>query len=278
MEFYLKKQNLIPYANGDKISIIGVPFDSTSIEFPGQRFGPKEIRETFSRLYGEDQKTNKNMYNLIEDLGDIEVVHGSFEETIKQVNGFIKKFKKQRNSIPIFLGGEHSITHATTKALKENFDIIVFDAHADCFETYAGEKYSHISYLNKIIKEKICEKACVLGVREYTKEEKTFMDKNNIIYQNPEKIDLKKVLKETKKKIYLSIDLDVLEFDIAIGTGTPEINGLKLQQLITHIKQILKEKDIIGIDIVEMNPLLEGFRTTAYAAAFLLKEIILNLK
>ncbi len=86
MEFYTIKKNLVPYTgNKPKVSLIGLPFDTTSIEYPGSRFGPKEIRDILSRQYGVDLDSGINFYNNLEDLGDINLVHGSFEETDKQI-------------------------------------------------------------------------------------------------------------------------------------------------------------------------------------------------
>jgi len=280
MDFYTIKRHLIPYTGKSPIiSIIGIPFDSTSIEFPGARFGPKEVRDIFSRQYGIDLNSGINIYDKIEDLGDIEVVHGSFDKTNEQISGFLKAFKKIRKTIPIFIGGEHSTTYSTVKELKktEDFDLIVFDAHADCFETYAGEKMSHISYLHKLVFEKIIDNVNIIGARSIAEEEQDFINKNNISISSKEKVNIGKICKNTKKKIYLSIDIDVLDYHLAIGSGCPEYNGFKLEELINYVKEIIKHKEIVGVDIVETNPMLDGSRVTVYSSTFLLKEIVTEL-
>jgi agmatinase len=267
---YLKKQNLIPYTNKNaKIGILGIPFDSTSIEVPGQRFGPKDIREQFSKLYGYDFETKQNIYEKIDDVGDIEVVHGSFELTMKRIKDTIEHLDKK----PIFLGGEHSITYATVKSIKPDV-LVVFDAHADLFETYQGEKYSHISYLYKIMSEKLVKKAYVFGCRAYTKEELDAAKKFNVKLISSK--DAKKEIKKIKKQnIYLSIDLDVLEFNLAMGTGTPEYGGLTLNDLWGCVREILLNNKIMGADIVELNPLIDTQKITTFCAAQILKEMIL---
>ncbi|MDD4983815.1 MAG: arginase family protein [Candidatus ainarchaeum sp.] len=269
---YLKKQNLIPYTNKNaKIGILGIPFDSTSIEVPGQRFGPRDIREQFSKLYGYDFETKQNIYEKIDDLGDIDAVHGSFELTAERIKDTIDHLDKK----PIFLGGEHSITHAIVKCLKPDV-LVIFDAHADLFDTYQGEKYSHISYLHKIMSEKLVKKAYVFGCRAYTQEELEFAKKFKVVLVNPK--DVKKEVKKIKKQnIYLSVDLDVLEFNLAMGTGTPEFGGLSLNDLLSHIKTVLSNNKVVGADIVELNPLIDSQKTTTFCAAQILKEIILHM-
>jgi len=190
---YTKKQNLIPYTNNKAdIAIIGIPFDSTSIEYSGQRFAPRNIREQFSRLYGYDIETKQNIFKKIDDIGDIEVAHGCFKTTNNRIIDTIKHLKKT----PLFLGGEHSITYSTVKGIKPDI-LIVFDAHTDLFDTYQGEEYSHISYLNKIVKEKIVKKIYVFGCRAYTEDELNFAKENKINLISPK--DIKKEIKKIKK-------------------------------------------------------------------------------
>jgi agmatinase len=289
---YLTKTSLISTCSSKtKISIIGIPFDSTSIEYPGQRFGPKSIRETISRFYGyENTNYKNNFYNQIEDLGDIDVVHGSFEETSITIDKFIKEFKEQKNTLPVFLGGEHLISLATIKSLSQlksaknkKMDLIVFDAHSDCYETYKGEKFSHISWLNKVLTQNYVNHVYLIGARAIDKEEYLFMQKmvkNNklTIIESAKELDkfLVKLNKNKLNDVYVSIDLDVLDFNLAIGTGTPEYDGMNIYDLVYSVEQIISKTNIVGLDIVELNPMIDNSRITSYCASILLKKIILE--
>ena len=56
--------------------------------------------------------------------------------------------------IPVMLGGEHTVTYAALKALKdagEEFGVIQFDAHADLRDTYEGDKFSHACVMRRAI-------------------------------------------------------------------------------------------------------------------------------
>jgi agmatinase len=116
-----------------------------------------------------------------------------------------------------------------------------------------------------------------LGPRAITPEELEFMTNNNVYYSLPQKVDLKKIIKSTKKKIYLSIDIDVLDYYLAIGSGCPEYGGFTLTELIDYITEIIKNKEIIGLDLMETNPMLDGSRVTIYSSALLLRQIIIEL-
>ncbi|MDE1847170.1 MAG: arginase family protein, partial [Candidatus Micrarchaeota archaeon] len=59
----------------------------------------------------------------------------------------------------------------------------------------------------------------------------------------------------TQKKIYLTIDLDVLDPSEMPSVGTPEPDGLRFYELCRIIHELSKGKELLGFDIVELNPL-----------------------
>lgn len=279
MEFYLNKNFVLDTrAKKPKISLIGVPFDCTQIEFPGSRFGPNKIRETLLHLYTIDTEKDIAIFDYLEDLGNINIVYGDTEKTMKTIVKFIDKFNDQRSSCPIFLGGEHSITYGILKGLQKKYkkiDLIVFDAHLDCTESFSGEKLGHITYLYNLIKEKIVKNVTVIGARQYSKEELEFAKKNKIKILKEKDINSKTL--KTKNPTYVSVDLDVLDFNFAIGTGTPELDGPDIYLVIEMLEEIIANNEIIGLDIVELNPMLQESRTTEYCASYILRQIMFGL-
>ena len=76
-------------------------------------------------------------------------------------------------------------------------------------------------------------------------------------------------------KIYLSVDIDVLDPAFAPGTGTPEPGGLSSSQLLRAIRTISKSVEIVAVDIVEVAPHYEGPASiTAEAAHRIMLEAI----
>ena len=71
--------------------------------------------------------------------------------------------------------------------------------------------------------------------------------------------------------VYVSIDLDGLDPAFAPGVSHPEPGGLSTRQVINLIHAVSAE--IIGADIVELNPSIDVNGLTAVVAAKLLKEI-----
>lgn len=259
-----------------EIVIVGYPFDSTSSFRAGSRNGPNSLRffswnlETFSNYQKKDIHT-KNYF----DMGDIELPLGNIKKTNEIIFNTTKKLLKSNKKI-ISLGGEHSITYPILKAFNdfyEDFILIVFDAHADLREEYMGTKFSHACVTRncaKLIGEK---RICQLGIRSYTEEEYEFSKKllffdENLTYFN---FDLIK-----NKKIYISIDLDVLDPSIVPGTGTPEAGGLKFKEFIDFLLKF-KNTEIIGTDIVELSPEHDVSGISSAAAAKIVRELILLL-
>ena len=57
------------------------------------------------------------------------------------------------------------------------------------------------------------------------------------------------------EKVYLSVDIDVLDDKIISATGYPEKDGMQVEELLRYIKQIKDSNKVIRNDFVEYNPL-----------------------
>lgn len=81
-----------------------------------------------------------------------------------------------------------------------------------------------------------------------------------------------------KTKIYLSIDIDVLDPAFAPGTGAPEPGGWTSRELLAVLRGILDldlDLEIVGADVVEVAPAYDTpGGDTAFVAAGLVYEII----
>lgn len=57
--------------------------------------------------------------------------------------------------------------------------------------------------------------------------------------------------------IYVSFDVDSLDSAISEGTGTPEPNGLNLEQAAYLLRTFGSEERLLGMEITEINPILD---------------------
>ena len=73
---------------------------------------------------------------------------------------------------------------------------------------------------------------------------------------------------------YLSLDIDVLDIKYAPGTGYPEKNGMKLNELLHIIDGIKNMRNLKRIDLVEVNPLKDKKNKTIMSAKKIIDEFV----
>ncbi|PKL67504.1 MAG: agmatinase [Methanobacteriales archaeon HGW-Methanobacteriales-1] len=247
--------------NQRPFGIIGVPFDGTTTYLPGARFGPSAVREASYNFENYNLSFNESLDAIFFDLGDLEVIHGNAKKTCEKLQETVLELYSA-GIIPIIIGGEHSISLGVISALKEHhgledITVVHFDAHMDIINEYLGEKLSHATVMRRVF-DLEPKKIIQIGVRSASLEEKNFVDENSqkIDYytshdiKNDENL-IKSILDEIKGPIYISIDIDVLDPSQAPSVGNPTPCGLNSFQIEKFIK-ILAQKDVIGIDLVEV--------------------------
>ena len=76
-----------------------------------------------------------------------------------------------------------------------------------------------------------------------------------------------------KEKVYITIDLDVMDPSIMPAVGTPEPGGLGWYLILDILRLITQNKEIVGFDIVELAP-LEGDISSDFLASKLIYRLI----
>jgi agmatinase len=255
------------------VNVFGVPFDGTTSYRPGTRFAPAAIRNEFFGIETYSPYLDKDLADIeYSDLGDIETPFGNTEKVLNMTKDFTEKILSSGN-IPLMLGGEHLVTLGVIKAYKQPVNIIHFDAHADLRDDYLGEKLSHACVMRRCFE--LGSKIYSFGIRSGDKTEFTFA-KDNTYMQKFNFDTLEDICKKTDK-VYLSIDLDVLDSAYFCGTGTPEAGGVTFNELNTAIQIVAKNCEIIGADLVELSPHYDQSGTSTALACKVLRELILNI-
>ncbi|WP_455392873.1 agmatinase [[Eubacterium] cellulosolvens] len=274
-----------------EVVILGVPFDGTSSHRPGSASAPAAIRresynfETWLPKYGFDIETVK-----IHDFGDIKdctKIQNLINRLPNKIHEIITKQK-----FLITLGGEHSLTVPIIKTILEGHNdqplgVVIFDAHLDFRDSYLEEKYSHACACRRITEIVGLENVVVIGIRSYSKEEADslrelmlrFYDADMVMERGIDPIINEALDYLGKKKIYLSIDIDVVDPAYAPGVGNPEYFGLTPEHLRRGIE--LLAPYLIGADIVEVSPPYDTGNTAALAAQLvqiIIAQAIINSK
>ncbi len=262
--------------------ILKAPFSRGGMgKTEGCEKAPDKIIEQCKDLY-----LNESGFVPSFETKEIEIEQDNIETTNKAIYEAVKK-----NSEDIIaprtclLGGDHSITYASFKGFASRYNgagLIVFDAHPDCENDFSPP--THEDYLKVLIKEGTADKNRVIlvGIRNWTGEEKEFLEQNGIKYFSMKQImmhginDIMDTITETVREwgeSYLSIDIDVCDPAFAPGTGYTEPGGLTAREMIYAIQRLKLLKNIRMIDIVEVNPNKDINDMTSKLAAKIMTEL-----
>ncbi|MGI5902512.1 MAG: agmatinase [Desulfitobacteriia bacterium] len=259
--------------------LLGAPMDFTATYQPGSRNGPLSIRNVSIALEDYSPYLDKSLEDYrVCDLGDLGLPFGNVQASLKIIEE-ATEILLQDKKFPIFLGGEHLVSLPIIKSFINHFSnlvIIHFDAHADLREDYYGQEYSHSTVMRKIADILGPRRIYQFGIRSGHKEEFEFAKDYTRMFPFKVVEPLKDTLPELKgKPIYVSLDIDVVDPAFAPGTGTQEPGGCSAAEIIEAI-HLLKNLNIVGLDIVEVCPQLDYSERTAILAAKLVRESILS--
>ena len=151
------------------------------------------------------------------------------------------------------------------------------DAHTDLRDGYLEEKYSHASIIKRVWDHfKSSQSLIQYGIRSGTKEEFDFMREHKTQMTSLEA--LISLLKETSehRPIYLTLDLDFFDPAFFPGTGTPEPGGENFHNFMKIVK-VLKTKNFVGADVVELAPKIDPTGNSSVFAAKVVRELLLCL-
>ena len=250
----------LSYEEADYV-VIGVPLDVTSTFRGGSRFAPTRLREASLNLETYSFRTALDVEDLkVADLGDLHTV-ADVRETLDRVSSVSREFL-EASKLPVFLGGEHTLTLGVVEGIKKPVGVVSFDAHLDLRDEYSGLKTSHATFMRRISELIGAENIFEIGTRAVCREEIAFAKKEKINFVTSQEVIREGVMEISKRlqrflaehdNIYLSIDMDVLDPAFAPAVQNPEPEGLSYPQLIDLIEVLCKEK-LIGFDLVEISP------------------------
>lgn len=258
--------------------IVGAPMDYTVSFRPGTRGGPQAIRMVSAGLeeysvYQDKDLTDYNYY----DLGDIILPFGNVHESLRRIEETADEIL-EHGKFPLFLGGEHLISLPVIKAMAKKYPdlaILHFDAHADLRQEFVGEQNSHATvmrYASELLGDK---RLYQFGIRSGVKDEMEYAKIHTNLYLDQVLEPLAQVIAEwDDRPVYISIDIDVVDPAFAPGTGTPEPGGCTSKELIKALLMMSK-LPVVGMDIVEVLPMVDQSQRTAILAAKLVREAIL---
>jgi agmatinase len=258
------------------VALIGVPYDRQSSYAMGASEAPQAIRDAWHRdssnKYAEDGTLVDD--SLVMDAGDIAFPDGA--DAAASISGKVDEILKE-GMAPLCLGGDHSITHPVVKAFSRHhkgLGILHFDAHADLYDSYEGNRASHACPFARIMEEGLASRLVQVGIRTMTPHLREQAARFGVEVHEMKDWD-GPVGISFPGPVYISIDVDALDPAFAPAVSHREPGGLSTRQVIETIQRF--EGRVVGADIVEFNPSIDRRGPTDMVCAKMLKELAARL-
>ena len=274
------------------VAILGAPFDSGSQYRSGARMGPRGIREASTLFsfghagaydFEDDVIYLPSESTKIVDLGDADIIHTDTKQSHENIKFGVKKILES-NCIPVVLGGDHSINIPCINAFEdqEPIHIIQIDAHLDFVDERHGVRYGHGNPMRRASEKNYVSGMTQIGIRNVSSTAREgYLDakkRGSKIFsvRQLRNTGIDNILKEIpkNKRYYLTIDIDAFDPSIASGTGTPSHGGFYYYEILELIDGIIKQGNVVGLDLVEVAPDYDLTNSTSTLAAQLLMNTI----
>lgn len=230
---------------------------------------------------------------------DIEV--GNYFEILAREYGSLsakitKKLTLDKTLVSI--GGDHSVAFVSIASILRLYDpqttgIVMIDSHGDLHQPSTSptgnfhgmwlrpfmDKFE-VPSIDKLIPEKVPPKNLIyIGNLDLEIEEQRFLSENSIqVFDKthlPQEntVNMLKGFVNDKKHIHLSIDVDAFDHSYAPATGMYIENGLTPSEAF-EVLDILKQSHSVSVDLVELNPRLEGREQTVELAREIITRVL----
>ncbi|MEO1502601.1 MAG: agmatinase family protein [Pseudomonadota bacterium] len=252
-------------------TVLGAPFDGGTTYRAGTRFGPQGIRK-ISALYtpynyemGIDLREQMSLC----DAGDIFTIPANIEKTFDQISRACAHVFSS-GSLPIILGGDHSIGYPTVRGIagctSKKIGIIHFDRHADIQEKDLDERMHTTPWFHATNLPNVPAKNLVqVGIggwqvpREAVKVARE-RETNIITMSDMERMGVDKTAEMALEMawdgvdmVYVSFDIDSVDCGFVPGTGWPEPGGFLPREALGLVSRVAAE-GICGLEVVEVAP------------------------
>lgn len=262
-----------------KVVILPLPYDRTGSYRGGASRGPKAIFDASQELELYDEETDLTPADIgIFTLSPPELPAAP-ELMIDRVYSIIKGLI-EKDKFVVSIGGDHTVTIGAAKVYKElypDIDFFVLDAHSDLRDEYAGSRFSHACMSRRLLE---MGRVKIVGVRSISKEEVDYLrvasPSCEIVYMKDIIVKerwMDDVIRGLSDNIYLSIDLDVIDSGVMPSVQTPQPGGFSWYGILGFLKTLIREKNVLGFDVVELSP-IQGNPAPDFLAAKLVYKMI----
>lgn len=244
-------------ADNSRIVILPVPYDGTSTWVKGSDKGPEALLNASANMELYDIETDSEVFQqgiytappVLESYSPEQMT----EAVRNEAAGYIA-----RGKFVVTLGGEHSVSIGTIQAhaaVYKDLTVLQIDAHTDLREEYEGSRFNHACVMARV--RELCPFVQV-GIRSMDVSEKEYLIPENVFYAKDivgsQRPWMDYVIDKLTRDVYITLDLDGLDPSVMPSTGTPEPGGLSYYEVIRLIKKVIVQKNLVGMDVVELCP------------------------
>jgi formiminoglutamase/agmatinase len=258
--------------------LVGEPYDRAVIGRRGAADGPRALREALRgvKTHHFDAGPVADAHAAgLGDLGDVEIPTGDVARVQNAVAETAVRVY-ETGALPVFLGGDNSLTYANVRPLLDRgrVGVLNFDAHLDVREV--RETPTSGTPYRQLLEEGLDAYACV-GARHFetSTEYVEYVESRGGAVVTAEAVgrDGDAALAHARdaladvEHLYVSVDLDVLDGAAAPGVSAPTPGGLSTRELFGLVRSIASDERVAGFEIVECAPPLDTNGRTSDAGA-----------
>lgn len=264
-----------------RAAIYGIPFDATNISRTGANYGPRGIREVSCQFLPYNATLDFDLGEALNpvDCGDCDIVLANAEKTFARAQADIGAIL-EAGALPVTLGGDHSITIPAVRAVKEKVadpGLVLIDMHLDTAPDVGGEELNHCCPITRAVDAGFDPaKIALVGISGWMnpRTELAYCREHGItiiwleeIWEHGTAWAVDKALQAagSGNGTYLSFDVDSLDAAYAPGTCCPSPGGLTTREAIELVRGV-SHNGLVGVDVVEAAPSLDGTPTTSLVA------------
>ncbi|WP_128476752.1 formimidoylglutamase [Halorussus pelagicus] len=260
--------------------LVGEPFDRAVIGRKGASEGPAALRQHLAGT--KTHHFDAGPVGSVADLGDVTLGDTDpDEQSVADLQSRVRTIAERvhdTDAFPVFLGGDNSMTYPNAAPLLDDgsLGVINFDAHLDVREVREDRGPTSGTPYRQLYEDGLDAYACI-GARhfetstkyaEYVREKGDEVVTAEEVGDDPiETIDRALDAMGDVDRIYVSVDLDVLEASAAPGVSAPTPGGVSTRELFRMLRLAGAEDRLAGFEVVECAPGLESGSANLTATA-----------
>jgi agmatinase len=260
-----------------QVMLLGVPWDDQSSFMRGAAAAPDVIRRALvspSSNLSTESGADLVLGTHLVDRGDVRIMSADAATAADAITRAAADVLGGGSAL-LALGGDHAVTFPLVRAHARHYErlaILHLDAHPDLYEDFEGQPYSHASPFARILEANHAVELVQVGIRTLNDAQRSQVRRFDV-----RQIAARDFTDATADAIrfegpvYLSLDLNVLDPAFAPGVSHHEPGGLSVRDVLRVVQRFSGQ--LVGADIVELNPSRDPSGVTAMVAAKLVKEV-----